>query len=109
MKRRSWVVCIALLALAICVSMWLQGSRREIGRTPNGDGTTTVATGQARLWGLLGVEITFAVLDKDGHTVFSTGVRDVCRSWSEARSKHSTPSPIRVSPGAQPPNDRDAR
>src|SRR5580765_1543563 len=93
MRKRPallWIAAVAVAAaLYLCIG--IGSARRVIGRTANHDGTSTVAFGQPRLFGMLGIEISFGVVDRNGTVLFSTGVKDSCRSWSEARRKYSAP------------------
>lgn len=95
-RKLTIVVVLALVAAAgaIVTALLLRNPTREIGRTANPDGTFTVSVGTERLFVLWGVEVTYAVRDKTGATLYSTGVRDECPSWSDARRKHGAPSPI---------------
>ncbi|MBI3862528.1 MAG: hypothetical protein HY290_11600 [Planctomycetia bacterium] len=103
MTRRRRFLWPVLAAVGVGVLVWagFGSGPREIGRTASADGSATVAIGHPRLFGILGVEITFAVVDRNGKELLSTGVKDSCQSWSEARRKHATPHAM-TAPGAMP-------
>jgi hypothetical protein len=81
-------ISLVLIVLTAIVVVVAQPQRRELSRTANPDGTSTVMIGQQRLWGVMGIEIIRQQEDAGGR-VLSASVKGECWSWSEARRKYA--------------------